>query len=126
MCPAPVSQAYEDGCDAAWQPVTPAMSMVALFTLGAACRYLASSADLQKFAACLHLLQDFPHAILIDDICSFTEDRYMTSQALQRCLAHESLWHDLHHHLLMSDHLCSCLWTGAMHSRTGGQRREIL
>ena len=39
------------------------------------CRYLATIADLQKFAACLHLIRDFPHAILVDDICSFTDDR---------------------------------------------------
>ncbi|CAK0754727.1 hypothetical protein CVIRNUC_002320 [Coccomyxa viridis] len=38
-------------------------------------RYLASSAELQRFAAFLHLLQDFPDAILIDGLCSFTADR---------------------------------------------------
>lgn len=68
------------GCDVARLLMNYRIANHGVINSRTACRYLASSADLQRFAACLHLLQDFPHAILIDDICSFTEDRYVASQ----------------------------------------------
>ncbi|BDA40978.1 hypothetical protein COCOBI_01-6330 [Coccomyxa sp. Obi] len=38
-------------------------------------RYLSTAADLQKIAACLHLLDELPEAIIIDDLSSFIDAR---------------------------------------------------
>lgn len=37
-------------------------------------RYLSTAADLRKYAACLHLLDRVPEAIIVDDISAFIED----------------------------------------------------
>ncbi|CAL8466736.1 g6272 [Coccomyxa elongata] len=38
-------------------------------------RYLSTAADLQKIAACLHLLDELPEAIIVDDLSSFIDAR---------------------------------------------------
>lgn len=38
-------------------------------------RYLSTAADLQKIAASLHLLDDLPDAIIVDDLSSFVDAR---------------------------------------------------
>ncbi len=41
-------------------------------------RYLNTAAELQKYAACLHLQDTVPDAIIVDDISSFLEVGYVT------------------------------------------------
>ena len=39
-------------------------------------RYLSKGADIQKYAACLHLTSTSPYAVLVDDLSSFLQSRY--------------------------------------------------
>ena len=38
-------------------------------------RYLTSMQELQQYAAAMHLLEDFPQAIIVDDLSAFVDAR---------------------------------------------------
>ena len=45
------------------------------------CRYLQTEAELQQYAACLHLLRFPPHAIVVDDLSAFAGNRSLDKRA---------------------------------------------